>query len=69
MLMVYLPQEKLLYVTDLFSPGAARQIPAFSRELFAAIERAGLAVERIVGGHGTSGTLAELRQAAASAGP
>jgi glyoxylase-like metal-dependent hydrolase (beta-lactamase superfamily II) len=69
MLMVYLPQEKLLYVTDLFSPGAVRQIPVFSRELLAAVERAGLAVERIVGGHGTSGTLAELRQAAASAGP
>lgn len=65
MLVVYVPQEKLLFVTDLFSPGAARQIPAFCRELLVAIEQNGFVVERIVGGHGTSGALAELRQAAA----
>lgn len=65
MLIVYAPSEKLLYVTDLFSPGAARQPPVWPGELLSAVQRFGLQVERIVGGHGnTVGTLAELRQAA-----
>jgi glyoxylase-like metal-dependent hydrolase (beta-lactamase superfamily II) len=64
MLVVYVPGEKLLYVTDLFSPGAARQPPVWPGELLNAIQRFGLQVERIVGGHGNKvGTLAELRQA------
>jgi glyoxylase-like metal-dependent hydrolase (beta-lactamase superfamily II) len=67
MLVAYLPKEKLLFVTDLFSPGAPRQIPDFCRDLLAVIQQHGLQVERIVGGHGnTVGTLAELRQAATS---
>lgn len=64
MLIIYAPKEKLLYVTDLFSPGAARQPPVWPGELLSAIQRFGLQVERIVGGHGNKvGTLAELRQA------
>lgn len=64
MLVIYVLHEKLLYVTDLFSPGAARQPPVWPGELLNAIQRFGLPVERIVGGHGDKvGTLAELRQA------
>jgi len=67
MVVAYLPREKLLFVTDLFSPGAPRQVPAWCSELLAALARYDLKVERIVGGHGNKvGTLAELRQAAAS---
>lgn len=64
MLALYVPGEKLLYVTDLFSPGATRQPPVWPGELLSAIQRFGLQVERIVGGHGNKvATLAELRQA------
>jgi glyoxylase-like metal-dependent hydrolase (beta-lactamase superfamily II) len=67
MLIVYLPKEKLLFVTDLFSPGAPRQPPLWPQELLGDIQQLGLQVERIVGGHGNKvATLAELRQAAAS---
>lgn len=67
MLVVYLPKEKLLFVTDLFSPGAPRQMLQWSRELFDGLQKYGLQVERIVGGHGNKvATLAELRQAASS---
>jgi glyoxylase-like metal-dependent hydrolase (beta-lactamase superfamily II) len=53
MLVVYLPKEKLLFVSDLFSPGAPRQIAAFCRDLLDAIQ------------HGNKiGALADLRQAA-----
>ena len=64
MLVAYLPREKLLFVSDLFTPGAPRQVPGWCRELLAALDRDGLLVERIAGGHGKVGTLAELRQAA-----
>jgi glyoxylase-like metal-dependent hydrolase (beta-lactamase superfamily II) len=67
MLVVYLPTEKLIFVTDLFSPGAPRQVPQWSRELLDGLQKYGLQIEHIVGGHGNKvGTLAELRQAAAS---
>lgn len=67
MLVVHLPKEKLLFVTDLFSPGAPRQAPQWSRELLDGVQKNGLQVERIVGGHGNKvATLAELRQAASS---
>lgn len=67
MLVVHLPKEKLLFVTDLFSPGAPRQAPQWSRELLEGVQKNGLQVERIVGGHGNKvATLAELRQAASS---
>jgi glyoxylase-like metal-dependent hydrolase (beta-lactamase superfamily II) len=70
MVVAYLPREKLLFVTDLFSPGAPRQVAAWCGELLTAVGQYDLKVERIVGGHGNKvGTLAELRQAAASPAP
>ena len=65
MLAAYVPHAKLLFVADLFSPGAPQQPPVWPRELLESITAAGLRVEHIVGGHGNKvGTLAELRQAA-----
>lgn len=66
MLMVFLPQEKLLYVTDLFSPGAPRQVQTWSHELLTAIQRSGLDVEHLVGGHGSVAPISDLLEAAAS---
>ncbi len=62
MLVVHLPEERLLYVADLFTPGAVRQVSAWCRELLDAIERYGLAVDIIVGSQGGVGTLDELRR-------
>jgi glyoxylase-like metal-dependent hydrolase (beta-lactamase superfamily II) len=67
MLVAYLPKEQLLFVSDLFSPGAPRQVAAFCRELLDAIQKYHLQVVRIVGGHGNKvGALAEVQQAAAA---
>ena len=66
MLVAYVPHAKLLFVSDLFSPGAPRQPPGWPGELLEGITAAGIKVEHIVGGHGSKvGTWAELQQAAA----
>ena len=66
MVAAYVPHAKLLFVSDLFSPGAPRQPPVLPRELLESITAAGIKVEHIVGGHGNKvAPLAELRQAAA----
>jgi glyoxylase-like metal-dependent hydrolase (beta-lactamase superfamily II) len=66
MVAAYVPHAKLLFVSDLFSPGAPRQPPVLPRELLESVTTAGIKVEHIVGGHGNKvATLAELRQAAA----
>ena len=62
MLIVYLPEERLLFVADLFTPGAVRQVADWSRDLLNAIERYDLAVDSIVGSRGGVGTLDELRR-------
>ena len=65
MLAAYIPHAKLLFVSDLFSPGAPRQPPELPQELLESITAAGIKVEHIVGGHGNKvATLAELQQAA-----
>jgi glyoxylase-like metal-dependent hydrolase (beta-lactamase superfamily II) len=65
MLVAYVPHAKLLFVSDLFSPGAPRQPPGLPHELLESITAAGVNVEHIAGGHGNKvGTIAELRQAA-----
>ena len=63
MLIVYLPEERLLFVSDLFTPGAVRQVADWSRDLLNAIESYDLAVDSIVGSRGGVGTLDELRRA------
>jgi len=67
MLVAYLPQEKLLFVSDLFSPGAPRQSAAFCRELLDAMQKYNLQIVGIVGGHGNKiGAVADVQQAAAA---
>jgi glyoxylase-like metal-dependent hydrolase (beta-lactamase superfamily II) len=65
MLAAYVSHAKLLFVSDLFSPGAPRQPPGWPKELLDSITAAGIKVEHIAGGHGNKvATIAELRQAA-----
>jgi len=52
MLVVYLPDQSLLFNADLYSPGRATQHPLWSAELLQAVQFLGLPVERFVGGHG-----------------
>nr|WP_268885129.1 MBL fold metallo-hydrolase [Iodidimonas gelatinilytica] len=52
MLAVYLPEDGLMFVSDLFSPGRSAQNPLLASELLNAIRFQGLAVSRLVGGHG-----------------
>lgn len=57
MVIAYLPQEQIVFVTDLFSPAGdftAADLPA---DLTAAFNLFGLTVQRIAGGHGTVGAL------------
>lgn len=52
MLMVHVPDEKLLFNTDLYSPGRPAQHPQWMREFYSAIGFYGLDVDHLVGGHG-----------------
>jgi glyoxylase-like metal-dependent hydrolase (beta-lactamase superfamily II) len=64
MLVIYLPQQKVLFVSDLFSPGFPPNPPA-AREVLDAISARGVAVTTIAGGHGiATATFAELQAAA-----
>lgn len=52
-LAVYVPDEKLLFNSDLYSPGRPTQNKEWAREFLDAIEFHGLDVKTHVGGHGT----------------
>jgi hypothetical protein len=61
MLMAYLPTEKLMFVSDLYSPGAVVQPgDPNATALFMAVTAANLAVDRVVGGHGAVGPFRDL---------
>ena len=63
MLMVLVPDQKLLFNTDLYSPGRTTQQPLWSKELYYAIRFYGLNVDHLVGGHGRGASpLSKLRQ-------
>ena len=73
MLVAYLPKEKVLFVSDLFTPGT----PVDSSNtngienaaaLYTAVTGANLEVDRIVGGHGDVAPLRDLAKAAAIRG-
>ena len=71
MLAAYLPKEKLLFVSDLFTPGTpvdpANEIGvANAAALYKAIIDQKLEVERIVGGHGEVAPLRDLVKAGAA---
>ena len=52
MLVVHLPSQRLLFNSDLFSPGREAQHPLWAAELLFGIRHHGLDVAKIVGGHG-----------------
>src|SRR5437016_2215523 len=69
MLLIYLPKEKILFESDLFTPGAAvdptnTQGVQNALALFTAINNAKIQIDRIVGGHGDFAPLRELAKIA-----
>jgi glyoxylase-like metal-dependent hydrolase (beta-lactamase superfamily II) len=63
MLMVYLPDQRLIFNSDLYSPGRETQHQLWASELLQAIRFLKLPVDRLVGAHGRgSGTLEELER-------
>jgi glyoxylase-like metal-dependent hydrolase (beta-lactamase superfamily II) len=76
MLVAYLPHEKILFESDLWSPSGSIVLAPLAggsglaaRELAQAIAQLGLDVAQIAGGHGGVGTLADLRVAAGMDAP
>ncbi len=67
MLVAYLPNERLLFVSDLYSPAPPpAPIDASNpnlRALVAAINAANLTIDRVVGGHGVVGTYRDVARA------
>ena len=53
MVMAYLPNERIAFVSDLYSPPAPPQEDnANARAFYDAVVNAGLEVDQVVGGHG-----------------
>lgn len=64
MLVAYVPEESLLFVSDLHSPGAPVSPDNENQvALYEGVVEAGLQVERVVGGHGGVAPFAELEEA------
>ena len=57
MVIAYLPQEGIAFVSDLFNPAGDFTLAALPADLTATFTRFGLTVTRIAGGHGTVGAL------------
>jgi glyoxylase-like metal-dependent hydrolase (beta-lactamase superfamily II) len=65
MLMAILPTERLVFESDLYTPGGVVQPgDPNATALFTAITATGLPVERVVGGHGAVGPVRDLARAA-----
>jgi len=65
MLVAYLPKEKVLFVSDLYSPGnpvAPGDQAANAYSLHAFLMNAHISVDRIVGGHGGIGPIRDLEK-------
>jgi glyoxylase-like metal-dependent hydrolase (beta-lactamase superfamily II) len=66
MLMAYLPAEKLVFESDLYTPGAVVQPgDPNATAFFMAVTAANLTVDRVVGGHGAVGPFRDLARVAA----
>ena len=69
MTIAYLPKEKIVFVSDLYSPPGPTPNPSVifergrSAAFYEALKNTGLKVETIVGGHGTVGSLRDLEKA------
>lgn len=64
MLAAYVPSLRILFVSDVLSPGPTLA-PVGSRELVAMVRARGLTVDRVVGGHGGIAAWADVERAAA----
>jgi len=63
MVVAYTPNQRVLFVSDLFSPGLPPNPPA-AREVRNTVQARGLVIDAIAGGHGGVGTRADLDAAA-----
>jgi glyoxylase-like metal-dependent hydrolase (beta-lactamase superfamily II) len=63
MLAAYVPSLRILFVSDVLTPGPTLA-PAGSREIVAMVRARGLAVDRVVGGHGGIAAWADVERAA-----
>jgi glyoxylase-like metal-dependent hydrolase (beta-lactamase superfamily II) len=64
MLAAYVPAARILFNSDVLSPGATLA-PAGSKEIVAFVRARGITVERVAGGHGGIANWADVEQAAA----
>lgn len=61
MVMAYLPEERITFVSDLYSPGTPVDANnANARAFYDAVVEAGLDVDTVVGGHGGTGPFQDL---------
>ncbi len=61
MLVAYLPQEKIVFVSDIYSPGGTVQPgDPNALALYSALRNANILVDKIVGGHGGIGPFKDL---------
>jgi len=66
MLAVYLPKEKLAFVSDLYTPGAPVQPGDPNASAFlSAVTRANFSIDRVAGGHGGVGPFKDLQKVGA----
>ena len=63
LVVAYVPTGKVLFVSDIYSPGLPPN-PAGAREVLDAVVARNLALDAIAGGHGVVGTRADLEAAA-----
>jgi len=63
MLAAYVPSAKLVFQSDVLTPGATLA-PAGSREIVAFVQARGITVERVAGGHGGVASWADVEKAA-----
>ena len=67
MLIAYLPNERVAFVADLYSPGGTpNPEDANTQAFYDAVEAAGLDIDQVVGGHGGVGPYATLARAMAT---
>jgi glyoxylase-like metal-dependent hydrolase (beta-lactamase superfamily II) len=64
MVIAYAPNQQVLFVSDIYSPGLPGGNPAGAKEVRDVVVAKSLALGTIAGGHGTTGTRAELDTAA-----
>jgi glyoxylase-like metal-dependent hydrolase (beta-lactamase superfamily II) len=63
MVVAYTPNQRVLFVSDIFSPGLPPN-PAGAKEVLDVVTSKNLAIDVIAGGHGVTGTKAQLDTAA-----